>query len=225
MQILKDGHHAGWRAYDIAATWWNRENTQEAEKWGNNAVDVWKEVGSKHEEAVGLRMLGMIAEQKNDCQAAEELYKQALAIWRERNNQNEIALALNDLGGTARYKERYDEAEKYYLEAIEKTTSFSNKAFYTANLGVLEAVRRNWQNARKWYGEALHISTEIGLQQIIAGSCHGLAQVEEATGQYPAALVLAEKALKIREQLQDGDLPLTRNLIARLKEKIVENKA
>jgi tetratricopeptide (TPR) repeat protein len=223
MRTLNDSSEAGWRARDVAWIYYNQAKIEEASIWADRCAQAWKTGGSKFEQAVGMRMRGVVAEQRKDYDTAERLYQDVLAIHRESKGEQSVATVLNDLGGVERARKQYDAAERNYREALalaEKIEYKEGQAIYSGNLGSLALDRERWAEAREWYEKALAFAREIGRQGSIAADLYGLARVHEAEDRPDLALPLAQEALAIRDRLRDQNLAVTRELVERLTRKL-----
>ena len=223
MSALNEWSEAGWRAYRVAWTYQVRANINETMRWTDRCTKAWAQGGSKYNQAVGIRMRGLLAREQNDYDTSEQLFQDALVIWRELKNDEWTVIVLNDLGALERRREQYDRANQYYREALalaEKQSSKENQANISVNLGLLALYREYWAEAREWYEKALPLSREIGRQDSIASALYGHARVHEAEGHPDLALPPAQEALTIYERLQHGNEAETRELVERLKKKV-----
>jgi len=217
--ILKNWSAAGWRAYDVARTYYNRDRLDDATLWTDHCAAAWSRGGSKHEQATVTLRRGLIARERQDYDEAEKHFQDALAIQRDLGDDKNVAIVLSDLGGLARERKDYDAAEKYYREALELSQKVGDKEGQTVrigNLGLLALNRKQWNEAHQWYEQALALAREVGRIDEVARMQYGLARVREEEGWPDLALPLAQEALAIRERLQHRDLAETRELVQRL---------
>lgn len=223
MRALNDSSQAGWRAYDVTWTYYQRADNDEAARWAERSGDAWVGGGSKHEQATAISMRGLVAQQRKDYDIAERFCQEALVIWRELKNDDGVAATLNDLGLLERARGHDDAAERYFLEGLaldEKRQHKEGIAVRCDNLGLIALERERWTEAREWFDKELLLAREIGRQDLIAGAQFGLARVHEAEGRPDLALPLALDALAIEERLHDQRLPWTRELVERLRKKV-----
>ncbi|HWS90669.1 MAG TPA: tetratricopeptide repeat protein [Pyrinomonadaceae bacterium] len=225
--VLGDWRVTGWQAHHIAWLHYYRGETADAAQWADHSTDAWAHSGGKYEQAKAMRMQGLVSYMRKDYDAAERLFLGALAIWRDLKNDHDAATALNNLGMLAERRKLYDDAERYYREAFmlaEKGGFGEPQAYVSNNLGNLGLARKLWEQAREWFEKGLLVSREIGRQDSIAAALYGLARAHESAGRPELSLPLAEEALAITEKLWARNLPETRELVERLKKKIVELK-
>lgn len=207
---------AGWRAYNVAWIYYNRNNIAESERWANRSDEAWAMGGSKFDQATGKRMRGLLTERQENYDAAEKLYQDALVIFRELGIERDVSIMLNDLGGLERKRSRYNKAESYYREALDihqRRNDTEMIPSVLSNLGALELNRGRWAEAREWYEQALPLSREIGRQDVLASCLHGLADVYRQEGQTTLALSMAREAQAIYERLQHAELAAVQELI------------
>jgi tetratricopeptide (TPR) repeat protein len=213
MCSTNDWREAGWRAYGLARVHNNRGSVDEAADWTERCVEAWERAGGKREQATGMRMRGLVAEQRKDFDSAERWHRDALAIYRDLKEDEWAAAVLNSLAGVARERKQYDLAEQYYREALalaEKIDHKDGRATYAKNLGWLALDRGEWTEAYKWFEQALKLANEIGRLELIAGAQYGLASVHAGEGHTDLALPLAQEALKIYERLHYRELAQVR---------------
>ena len=223
MCALKDWSEAGWCAFRVAITHFNRGNTDETVRWTDRCAEAWKRGGSKSDQASGTRIRGLVARQRKDYNTANQLFQDALAIFRDLNNDEWVATVLNDLGNIECDRENWDSAERYYREALslsEKIDYKEGQSIYMTNLGEIALNRERWVEARDWYQKGLSLAQGVGRQDSIASAKKGLAHVHEEEGRPDLALPLAQEALAINERLRDRHLAKTRELVERLKSKV-----
>jgi len=216
---LKDWSNAGWRAFDVAWIYYCRDRLDNVTLWTDHCAAAWSRGGSKYEQAIVMRLRGLIAQQRQNYDEAKKHLQDALAIWRDLGNDENVAIVLDSLGALAHKREDYDAAEQYRREALELVRKMDDKegqADYVGNLGLLALDRQLWAEARQWFEQALPLAREVGRIDLIADVQAGLARVWEKEGRPDLALPLAQEALAIYERLQHGDLAATRELVQRL---------
>jgi len=218
---LQDWGNAGWRAQDLAFTYFNRARTDDAALWADQCAEAWARGGSKYEQGLATRMRGLVARQRKDYNDAERLLQEALAIFRDWGDEALIATGLNSLGGLESERKNYEPAEQYCIAALELARKINDKqleANYMGSLGELALDREQWAKARKWCEQELPLAKEVGRQELVADAQYGLARVNEAEGRADLALPLAQDALKIYKRLQHRKLAAARELVERLKQ-------
>lgn len=216
-----DWAKAGWRAYDVAWIHYNRAVTDPADAWAGRCAEAWARGGSRREQAIGTRLRGVVAQQRQDYTEAERLYQEALAVYRDLGAEADQAMVLSDLGSVARMCKDYARAEGYYREALalaEKLGNREHQATLTGNLGLLALDRGRPAEARPLLERALALAREVGREDLVASDLWGLARVLEEEGRCAEALPLAEESLQIRERLGHRSTESARALVARLRE-------
>lgn len=219
MHALKDWSNAGWHADSVAAVHYCRANTDEAAHWTDRASEAWEHAGSKYEQAIAMRMRGLVAKQRKDYDTAERLLQNALKVYRNMENDEAVAIVLNSLGGVKRNRKQYDAAERYYREALalaEKIDDKEGQATYMDSLGSLSLDLERWAEVHEWSEKALMLAKEIGRQDLISEAQYCLSRMHEAEGRPDIARPLAQEALAICERLQHEDLAEVRELVERL---------
>ncbi|HEX8181118.1 MAG TPA: tetratricopeptide repeat protein [Pyrinomonadaceae bacterium] len=223
IRALNEWSKAGRRAYCVTWIHYSRGSTDEAVRWADRCTEAWAQGGDKYNQAVGLRMRGLLAQQQEEYDVAEQLFQDALVIRRDLKNEKLIAIAINSLGGLEHERKQYDKAEQHYREALalaEKQNLKEPQAYISGNLGLLAFDHERWTEAREWFEKALQLAREVGRQDLIASDLDGLARVNEAEGHPDLALSLAQEALKIFERLRESREAGTRELVERLRKKV-----
>ena len=168
-------------------------------------------------------MRGLAAYQRGEYSQSERLLQDSLAVMRALKSTTDIIALLTDLGAVERSQEHYDEAAQYLSEAlqlVEKSTSKETTAGVYGMMGDLALNCERWGEVREWMGKALLLAREIGWQEMIAYTQGGLAMAYETEERFDLALPLAQEALAVDLKLHSRNLPRTRKLVERLKEKM-----
>jgi tetratricopeptide (TPR) repeat protein len=218
MRVLNAWSAAGWCAQEVAWIHYNRANTDEAAHWADICMEAWSHGGSRREQATGMRLRGLVAEQHKDYDTTEQLYQGVLTICRDLQFDEDVANVLADLGRVEAARKQYDTAERYYSEALALTRidDKEGQAGHSANLGELALERERWVEAREWYEKALRLAREVARQDLIADAQVSLARVHEAEGRPDLALPLAQEAMATYERLRDRYEAGARKLVERL---------
>lgn len=214
---------AGWGADHVAWIYYYRQETEKAAIWLDKMREMMERGGSRRDQAVTIRLQGLIAAQRQDWKEAEYLYQEAIAIYRDLGKEDDEAIALNDLGGIMRLQGNYDQAELYYQQGLaiaQKLGLKQEEGYISGNLGSLALARNLPKEARTWYERELVLAQEVGREDLVAAAQSGLAQVLEEEGLYSEALPLAQAALVISERLRHYGLDWTRRLVERLQRQV-----
>ena len=218
-----DSRDAGWHAYRAAWIHYSRKETDRAAAWADRMAAAMEQAGRRQDRAIATRLRGLVAQQRGDPDEAERCYREALATFRELGEREWEAIVLNDLAALMRKQEDYDQAESLYRAALEIDRQRGDKKGQAAdlsNLGLLALDRRRRDEARTYFKQALPLAREVGLRDLIAFDLWGLARVLEEEGRYDEALPLAEESLAILEKLRHKDVDESRDLVARLRDKL-----
>jgi len=211
--------------YSFMTAWlhYSRGDTFEAVEWADHCADEWERGGSKHEQAMGMRIRGLAAYQQEEYDLAERLLQDSLSIERARNSDYDVTILLLDLSRLERWRGRYDEAAQYTSEALQLVNESMSKEIICSlysHIGSLAVSRKRWAEAREWFEKELPLAREIGRQDFIADAQSGLAIVHEAEGQVDLAWPLAQQALAIFLKLRSVELPKMIEMVERLKKKM-----
>jgi tetratricopeptide (TPR) repeat protein len=220
---LEGWQSAGWRAYQVASTYYSQGDVGRAAVWADRMIAAMERAGNRRDRAAAWRLHGLIAERRGDLEAAERYLIEALAMYRElKILPNQITI-LCDLGALAQRLKQIDRADGYYqhgLELAEQLGSQEHQAICANNLGLLAWERSRPSQARAWYERGLNLAFAIGRHDLLAYAQCGLARVFEAEWRYDEALDLAEQALELQEQLEEPSREVTRELVQRLRRRV-----
>jgi len=220
---LEGWQSAGWRAYQVAWTHYNRADLERAAIWADRMAMAMERAGNRRDRAAAWRLHGLVAEQRGDLEAAERWLVEALTLYRELKIASNQVTILCDLGGLAQRLKQIDRADGYYqhgLELAEQLGSKEHEAICANNLGLLALDRSRPSQARTWYERGLNLAFAIGRHDLVAYAQYGLARVLEGEWRYDEALDLAEQALELQERLQDRDREAIRQLVVRLRRRV-----
>ena len=218
-----DWSNAGWRAYDIAFTRYNRGEIEQAALWANVAEQAWGYGGTQRDQVAGKSLQGLIAQERGDLDRAARLYGDALNTYRQLADRSAEAIVLTSLGHIASKRKQNADEENYYQQVVtiyQDLEDWSGMALGYSNLGYCFFDQEKLIEARKAFEYGLQLARQVRRDQTIASSLDGLARIDEREGQLQRALYQAEEALLIQERLRYRDLPNTRALVERLREKL-----
>lgn len=221
--VCEDWSAAAWRAFDITRIYQNRAIIDLAVVWGNHCIEACKHCNSPNELAIGVRLSGMIARLQGNYIEAEQFLHAALTAYRDLGAVVEQSVVLNSIGVAAWERKDYDYAAAYFREALvlaEKCNNKATQATCLSYLGQIALESNDSAVAHSFLECALPLSREVGREDRIASVLWGLARVLEEKSRPSEALPLAEESLLIRERLQHRDTEESRELVARLREKV-----
>ena len=222
-KALEDWAKAGWGAYDVAWIHYNRKETAQAETWAGRMAAAMERGGTRRDRAAATHLRGLVAQQKRDFVEAERLMNEFLSERRALGEETDEAIVLNALGELMQEQKAYERAEEYYRQALALADKVGRQEYqveYAVNLGLLALDQGCPTEAQRWFDQLLSLAQEVKQQDVIADYKWGLARVLEEEGKFAEALPLAEEALRIRERLGHMDVEESRELVARLQEKI-----
>jgi tetratricopeptide (TPR) repeat protein len=220
--------NAGGGAYNAAWIHCLRRETATAQGWAAAMNALLARGGGKENQALAIRLQGLLAEQAEEWTTAEQHFQTALTACRELNDKNSEASVLNDLGNLAYQRQNYPEAAAYYRQGLTLAETLGNKevqANYLGNLGELMLAWERPEDARLFVEQALVLAQEVGRQEVIGGEYWHLARLCNYDGALAEALALAEKGLAIYERLQCEGLPELQAFTAELRARLAESGA
>ena len=137
-----------------------------------------------------------------------QLYQNAIAVAQKIGSQDIIYLGYGSLGKVYYYQHDYDNALKYYLEALGKINVAANpaknqlkrKASILNNIGIIYEQTKRFQNASRYYNEALKLGEQAGDNEIIANVTNNIGTVYRDLGDNALAFKYYTAALALRKK-------------------------
>ncbi len=190
-------HNLGVLHRDLGQVEEARERLQEAEQIG---IEV------KHPTlAASLLMLAEIHQSKGELDEAFDYIQRALTLRRDAGNRRGEGIALSALGRAHQARGELDKALELSLEARdilhEERYSYS-EATVLKNLGSLYIDRKQPEEARDCFRQALELYRLIGDLTGEAESLLGVAAAERRLGELSAALEASQEALALFESVR-----------------------
>jgi CHAT domain-containing protein len=179
---------------------------QTAATFYQEAIVIWRAVGSRSDEAVTLNNLGQIYSHLGEKQKALDLYEQALPITRAIGNRRGEASTLNNIGSIYTALGELNQAIEFYDQALPIWQSLGDRLGETAtlnNLGLIYESLGELQRALAIYQEVLAIRRTIGDRLGEATTLNNIGAVHQALGQPQQALTFYAQALPIRRDIGD----------------------
>ena len=168
-------------------------------KYLQTATELAEEFGNSFQRSALYTIKGEYYQilQKPD-QALEYWYK-ALAI-QEKLGTELANQTLYQIGRALLAKEEYDAAQQAFEKAV--TSSAGNlRANTLVCLGNVAFGRRQYNEARRYYEQALALATEIGEHRVLSNSHLQLVRIGEAIGDYYLAFVHQREAAEIYKKI------------------------
>jgi tetratricopeptide (TPR) repeat protein len=138
---------------------------QEALRYYEQALAIWREVGDRRGEGSTLNNLGLVYDDLGQKQEALQYYEQALTITREVGDRTHEGTTLNNLGAVYDALGQEQEALRYYQLALaiwQEVGDRRGEGITLNNLGAVYDALGQEQEALRYYQLALAIRTEVG---------------------------------------------------------------
>jgi predicted ATPase len=172
---------------------WLRGNYAQTQRWAEESLRLWSELGSKTGIAQASHALAIISGMLGQDEESQMYYEQSLALWRELGNKANVARVLNSLGIVARTRGEYERARELFTEGLALSQELGNKRSISTlltNLGYVAHRQGDYERARSLFVESLAVRVELDHRAGMVESLVGLAGVAAGTGQ-------AEKAARL----------------------------
>lgn len=117
--VLDDRHNIAWTLQGLGDTYFEMGDNSQAEKYFNEALKYFLELGMQHGLGYAYDHLGMIRIKQNRLNEAREFFEKGLMIFRGSGLRDGIAYLLFNLADTERSLGELEKAKKHYNESLE----------------------------------------------------------------------------------------------------------
>lgn len=183
-----------------------RGNYAKAIDYYTKSLKLSEAQGSKQGIAMTANNIGLIYAEQENYNKAIEYYKKSLKIKIELKDSLGIARSYNNLGLSYLGQGKYDQALTNYLKSLEINELIEDVlgiAMSLNNAGNVYFERKEFALAKEYYEKSLINEKKINNKRGISTSLMSIALVHYEQGSYKQALILAEDAFKIAEEV-DG---------------------
>ncbi|HIK31674.1 MAG TPA: CHAT domain-containing protein [Oscillatoriales cyanobacterium M4454_W2019_049] len=197
------------RLYSEAFDLWDEDRYQEAIDKFQQALAIYREVGSRGEEGKTLHYLGDVYRDLREYPQALDYYQPALSIAREVANRDEESTILNHLAGVYLKLGESAQALEYYQQALSITREIGNRSGEGTtlhNLGSVYGKLRQYPQALDYYQQALSIRQEIGDRRGEGSTLNNLGALYFRLGEYAEAERYYFESISVYESLRSPEL-------------------
>ncbi|MFC2092979.1 tetratricopeptide repeat protein, partial [Bacteroidota bacterium] len=185
----------------------NRQGDYEqAQKFYEESLFLWREIGDKSGIAKSLNSLGNVLQYQGNYEQAIKFIEESLFLRREVGDKSGIALSLNNLGLLTDIQGDYKQAQKFYDESLALLREIGDKsgiAICLNNLGIRSYDQGDYEQAQKFYEESLALQRELGDKFGIALSLSNLGILVFKQGDNEQALKLYNECLALQQEVGD----------------------
>ncbi len=194
-----------WHLGNLGADYAYLGQPNQAIKLNEQALAISREIGDRGAEANALNNLGNAYKNLGIPLRAAKFYEQTLAIVRETGDHRGEGTTLNNLGATYGYLGDLQSAIEFFEKALAIRRKIGDRAGEGSalnNLGSSYIAMEDFQRAIECFELALTISCEIGDRKTEGLAYWNKALVVKKLGYDKEAIVLAETALVIFDQIE-----------------------
>lgn len=180
----------------------NQGHLDQANRWGQESLALWRALGDKNGEAGTLHTLGLVAQGQQDLRKATEYHQACLHLSQELQDEVRTYTSLYNLAEIAFSQLDYDLAERLHLESLalkEKHGDLWSISWSQFCLGKLAAFRGDGETAVRLYRESFQLRQQLGDKEAMAESLIGFAHVAQNRGFLTEAACLLGGADKLLE--------------------------
>lgn len=188
----------------MAFGYWMNDNSPEVVGYFSKALEKFKEIDDKPNEAKAISNMGLYYFETGDYNKAYEDYSVALKNYEDVGNKNGIAINSTNLGNLFATQGNYPKALESYLRALKMDVAIgdsSGVAIDYGTIGDLYGKLHDTANALQYNNRALHIYKDQSDSDGIARTLGNIGMVYDEVENYNIALVYEMEALKIYRSL------------------------
>lgn len=181
-------------------------NIREALVAWEEALTLYREIGSSLGETNALNNLGLAYMGLSQYHQAIDYYEQSLALALRLQNRQAEANALNNLGEAHRYLSQYQRAIEYYEQSLAIAEDIDYRvgiANSLNNSGLAYASLSQYDRAIAFYEDSLAIAQASQYRTGEANALNNLGLIYGALSDYHRAIDYYEQSLAIAEETQN----------------------
>ncbi len=199
----------------------------QAQQLYEDSLEILKKLGDRRGIAGALHQLGNMAYSRRKYGQARQLYQDSLEIWRELGDRRGVASSLHNLGAIAQTLGEYHRARQLYQESLEIERKLGDRrgaAISRHQLGMIAQAVGERRLAQQLYEEAGATFQKLGARAEQASVLGQLGRLAEEEGRLEEAVLFWLQAAAIFQQLGSPNLQPISDWIARLRDKVGEER-
>jgi len=177
---------------------------REALQSWEQALTIYREIGSRQGEAASLGNLGAAYQSLGQFHRAIEFHQQQLEISREIGDRQGEVASLGNLGNAYQSLGQFHRAIEFYQQSLEIKREIGHRqgeANSLGNLGNAYYSLGQFHRAIEFHQQYLKISREIGNRQGEANSLSSLGIAYDSLGQFHRAIEFHQQSLEIKREI------------------------
>ncbi|MBO9634171.1 MAG: tetratricopeptide repeat protein [Chitinophagaceae bacterium] len=191
------------------AFWLNRDSTNEALVYANEAYLLALKTGNKPAQITSLLNLSEGYLYNDSYEQSLEYAFTTLDLSRSLSSDPDIANAYTNLGWIFYDTENGNYALQYHRNALElyqKTGIKAKQATALNAIGLVFQLKNEYDSARKYFDQSLQMAQAENLPGTISAAYNNIGICENARGRYTEAVNFFRKALEIESKRPDAPL-------------------
>jgi ATP/maltotriose-dependent transcriptional regulator MalT len=209
----------------VAAVSYYQGKLDAAERYWEEAGEIFRALGDHLIEALTVGNLGAIAADRGEFDRAERLQQRALELQRRLGNAPNIALALVNLGDISCHLGDYTLASDLLAEAIPMLHELGhkdNEGIALHHLAEVALGQADLPRAAFAILQSMQLLSEVGDQLSIGDNVDLLAKICAARGDHNSAIEFMGAASALRERLGSKPNPVSAAELANLQQSLRE---
>jgi DNA-binding CsgD family transcriptional regulator/tetratricopeptide (TPR) repeat protein len=183
---------------------WSQGNYQQAMRWHQQALALYREVGDKQGIAFALNNLGIQAQYQGDYESARAFLEESQALYRELGDKWGIAIVLGNLGLGEASKGNYERARALFEEELALFRELKAKveiALALHNLGDVARYQGDNRRAMAYLEECLSVCEELGDKRLTSMTLNILGLIARWQGNFARSAALHIESLALSREL------------------------
>ena len=157
-------------AYDL-------QDYEQAETRLRQAAEIFENEASAEWMAAVQNELGLVYRDQGKWAEASQSFERFIANSRQRDADDDVAIGLLNLGEVLFFQGHLQEAEDRLAAALDKMSTDAFRIDLLLNLGMIRQINGDFMAAKRYYQEALELTTRLGRRFMLAAVHFRLARV------------------------------------------------
>jgi tetratricopeptide (TPR) repeat protein len=212
---------------NLGRVYYTLGDRKSAQKYYEEALNIYKEVGDHVGEGTALNNLGWVYDALGKKEKALEYYSQALSIRKEIGDQQGKGVTLINLGRVYSTLGQHEKALKFYKEALtirREVGDRGGEGTTLNNLGLLYYSLGDKEQALSYYQKALSIRREVGDRSGEGTTLWNIGAFYLKQARYEVTLACFLLARSIFEEVQSPNRDKVQQSIDDLREEVGESQ-
>jgi signal transduction histidine kinase/CheY-like chemotaxis protein len=183
-----------------------KDNFQEASKYYQLSINIYREIGDSLGVAKNYNNLGALHRNRGNFALSLEYYQKSLELRKLKNDTLGLGVTYNNIGNIHYYQGNYDLAKEYYFKSLEIRKQFNNEMGMAGcynNIGSIFIFNEDYNSGLKYFKQALTIYTKFEDKLGVGHTYKNIGNAYYKLEEFSLALDYFYNSLKIDKQLKN----------------------